>query len=167
MARNKLTFLAFIILGLSTGNAVAEECSEQNAQSASCRGIKTYFYAKYKMDLAVGAGDTLLSLSCDLKRVSSQCRDYRLLATSEATREEMQEGCVSMGGYFHDQQCSPSGALASCRNIVRNYHRPDVIYSTLYYPPSQPNALAPELSQLKQTCQNLGGSFQLPNKSQK
>jgi hypothetical protein len=137
--KNNIHCYLIIIVWMLFRPSFADECTNDNAQSASCRGIKTYFYAKYKMDLAVGAGTNLLSPSCDMKNVNQQCRDYALLEMSKSTLEEMKEGCLSMGGSFSNTKCSDVAKIASCQNILRNYHAPDVIYSTTYYQPNVPN----------------------------
>ena len=80
----------------------------------------------------------------------------------------MKEGCVSMGGDFSNKKCAHEGRIASCNNIVRNYHSPDVIYSTTYYQPIIVDASSiiddssKYLKETQLTCQNLGGSFRLP-----
>ncbi|MFT7371340.1 MAG: hypothetical protein ACI9T9_000015 [Oleiphilaceae bacterium] len=166
MATNALKILCYfiVIIGILFRPSFADECTEENAQSASCRGIKAYFYAKYKMDLAVGAGINLLSVSCDMKKANRQCRNYALLESSKSKLEEMKEGCLSMGGSVSSEKCTEDDKVASCHNIVRNYHAPDVIYSTVYYQPVMPNGLKikNDLHEIKLTCQNLGGKLKSP-----
>lgn len=159
-------FFCFVIVFFGPVNiALAEPCTDQNTQSAACRGIKTYFYAKYKMDLGVGAGIKLLSVSCDMKAINRQCRDYALLESSSKKLDEMREGCKSMGGHFSSKRCSTDNVLSSCRNIVRNYHSPDVIYATTLYKSEDPTQADINLNDRRYTCQSLGGSFRLPAKT--
>ena len=155
-------FKLAVISAASVNLVLAKPCTEENSQSPACRGIKTYFYAKYKMDLGIGAGIKLLSVSCVMKTLNNQCRDYLLLETSNVKLNEMEEGCRSMGGHFSQDKCSDADAISRCNNIVRNYHSPDVIYSTLHYKPDNSPLPDSYIADQKFSCDTLGGAFKLP-----
>lgn len=94
--------------------------------------------------------------SCNLIKLFSQCREYEVLATAKETLAELSEGCESMGGRFLKKACPADKALASCVDIVRNYHRPDVIYNNFYYT-GEPSSWT--LSGVARVCEDLGGEL--------
>lgn len=155
----KVYLLALLILGAALPALAKNACLEEGRQSAECRGIHNYFFAKYKMQAAARAGDKILTLSCDLRAQLKQCRQYSVLASATETRAEMEAGCTSMGGQFSYETCPDENRIGACVNVVRNYHRPDVIYDNLYYQPQKATKEGRKLEELEQTCADLGGSF--------
>ncbi len=74
------------------------------------------------------------SYSCNLREYLNQCRQYSIANDAEETVRELKEGCESMpDGKFQATICSTSGLSSRCVDIVRNYHKPDVIYDNYYY----------------------------------
>ena len=157
----KVCLIALLTLVFALPVFAKNVCLKEGRQSAECRGIHNYFFAKYKMQAAARAGDRVLALSCDLRVQLEQCREYSVLASASETLAEMQAGCTSMGGKFSNVKCPDENSIGACVNVVRNYHRPDVIYDNLYYQSqSQTGAKEPrKLEELKQICADLGGSF--------
>ena len=98
--------------------------------------------------------------SCMLRQHSSLCREYVILDGAVETVSELKEGCESMpAGKFEAQSCSTSGLSGRCMDIVRNYHKPDVIYDNYYYS-NRKNNWTKEMVQ--RVCGDLGGELVLP-----
>ncbi len=100
----------------------------------------------------------LMTYACDMRSTSAQCRTLSVLKTSVQTIADLEDGCTSMGGTFAPGTCPDTGLLARCNDIVRNDHKPDVIYDNHYYAGAQ----AP--GDIARICQNLGGHFADPAK---
>lgn len=94
--------------------------------------------------------------SCNLYAYSKQCRKYEILEGAKTTLSEIQEGCESMGGIFSSEQCPSTNVLAECRDIIRNYHQPDVIYLNIYYESAD---LLWTLDTVTRVCGDLGGEL--------
>ena len=94
--------------------------------------------------------------TCDLLAHSNQCREYEVLEGAKTSLSEIKDGCESMNGIFSRQACSNENKLSACRDIIRNYHQPDVIYSNYYYVGSPSNWT---LDSTKRVCSDLGGEF--------
>ena len=110
----------------------------------------------------VGSVETSTNMSevyaCNLIKNIHQCRDYEILDGATSTLTEIKNGCESMQGSFSPQACTKANLLASCRDIIRNYHQPDVIYTNHYYQGASSiwtDALVQEV------CQELGGELWL------
>jgi len=102
-------------------------------------------------------GGPMKTYSCDLIDYSNQCRQYEILESANDKVEELTDGCSSMGGSFTAEQCPhDKELLAECVDIVRNYHKPDVIYSNFYYAGSPSNW---DKGTLDRVCGDLGGEF--------
>jgi len=97
--------------------------------------------------------------SCMLRQHSSLCREYVILDGAVETISELKEGCESMpAGKFESQSCTTSGLSGRCMDIVRNYHKPDVIYDNYYYS-SRKNNWTQE--KIQRVCSDLGGELVL------
>jgi hypothetical protein len=153
----KRLFACLLIFGLTLQASAKNTCLEEGRQSAACRGIHAYFFAKYKMDAAARSGHKMLTLSCDLRNTLQQCREYRLLANASESLAEMKEGCQSMGGKFSNEICPDSDIVGACNNLVRNYHQPDVIYNNVYYQSNKKSETVWIPDSIKQVCSDLGG----------
>jgi hypothetical protein len=94
--------------------------------------------------------------SCDLKVYSNQCREYIILVSAIDTFQELKEGCESMRGSFKQATCPKEEILTSCADIVRNYHKPDVIYDNYYYL-GKPSDWSKEV--ITRVCGDLGGEL--------
>jgi hypothetical protein len=94
--------------------------------------------------------------TCDLLVYSNQCREYEVLEGANMTLSKIKDGCESMSGVFSKKACSDQEVLSTCRDIIRNYHQPDVIYSNYYYVGSSSNW---NLESTKRVCSDLGGEF--------
>ena len=101
---------------------------------------------------------TILSdvYACNLYDYSKQCREYEILEGAKTTLSEIQEGCESMGGSFSAQRCPSNDILGECRDIIRNYHQPDVIYLNKYYH-SETEVWTLEI--ITRVCGDLGGEL--------
>jgi hypothetical protein len=95
--------------------------------------------------------------SCDLRSYSNQCREYSILEGAKDTFEELDEGCESMSGTFKQTICPSDEILTTCMDIVRNYHKPDVIYDNYYY---QGNPSAWTKKTVMRVCGDLGGELE-------
>ena len=72
--------------------------------------------------------------SCNLVRFAGICRQYQIAVNATETLAELKEGCESMeDAGFEQAACPARGQTAKCMDIVRNYHKPDVIYNNYYY----------------------------------
>jgi hypothetical protein len=96
--------------------------------------------------------------TCDLLAYSNQCREYEILYGAKKTLFEIKDGCESMNGVFSNHVCSDQNVLSACRDIIRNYHQPDLIYSNYYYVGSPSNSHW-SLESTKRVCSDLGGEF--------
>ncbi|MFT6905346.1 MAG: hypothetical protein ACJAS1_002001 [Oleiphilaceae bacterium] len=94
--------------------------------------------------------------TCDLLTHSNQCREYEVLEGAKTTLSDIKDGCESMSGSFSKHACSGQKVLSSCKDIIRNYHQPDVIYSNYYYIGSPSNWT---FESTKRVCSDLGGEF--------
>lgn len=94
--------------------------------------------------------------ACDLFTHSNQCREYEILDGAKTSLSEIKEGCESMGGVFSNKVCSVQNVLSACKDIIRNYHQPDVIYSNYYYSDSLSKWT---LESTRRVCSDLGGEF--------
>lgn len=97
--------------------------------------------------------------SCNLKAMNGQCRQYSLLESSQDTLADLRDGCESMGGKLVPSACPDADLVGSCVDIVRNYHKPDVIYDNFYY---EGDASQWTRSSMQEVCGNLGGEPVLP-----
>ena len=135
-----------------------EKCSLQNF-TPECRDFLRLKQARLLSRKQGKVVDPeLLTYVCDLRTASAQCRTLSVLKQSVQTIADLEEGCTSMGGTFALGACPDTGLLARCNDIVRNDHKPDVIYDNHYYADAQ----AP--SDIARICQNLGGHFVDPAK---
>lgn len=103
-----------------------------------------------------GSRRNFQTYSCDLISYSNQCREYDILTSSRATVQELKDGCESMTGQFRQRLCPTKSMMASCEDIVRNYHKPDVIYNNLYYT-GKPSFWTQEV--IERVCGDLGGEL--------
>jgi hypothetical protein len=103
--------------------------------------------------------DGIQTYSCNLITYSNQCREYTILEEAKATFSELKDGCESMSGTFKNKVCPTENTMASCTDIVRNYHKPDVIYDNNYYL-GLPSQWTKEI--ITRVCGDLGGEY-LPN----
>jgi hypothetical protein len=94
--------------------------------------------------------------SCDLRSYSNQCREYSILASAKDTFNELKSGCESMKGSFNQSTCPVDNIIASCTDIVRNYHKPDVIYDNFYYQ-GKPSSWTKDV--IVRVCGDLGGEL--------
>lgn len=98
----------------------------------------------------------LMTYACDMQSTSAQCRTLSVLKTSVQTIVDLEEGCTSMGGTFAPGTCPDTSLLARCNDIVRNDHKPDVIYDNHYYVSADTTSTPSDIARI---CQNLGGHF--------
>jgi len=94
--------------------------------------------------------------TCDVSLMSNQCRRYEILSGSDDTLNELIESCESMGGKFELSVCPAVNEIARCIDIVRNYHRPDVIYDNIYYSGASSIWDEPTVARV---CIDLGGEL--------
>ena len=94
-------------------------------------------------------------LSCNLRAVFNQCRQYAVYpANAVQRRAEIAESCTSLGGELREASCPGEGRLARCRELK---FRRDVYYDATYYtgPPSNWSA-----AELQVQCQHLPGQWE-------
>jgi len=68
----------------------------------------------------------------------------------------LKESCGSMGGNFEQLHCPSSKYISVCSEIIRNLHKPDVIYNTFYYGGNQSLW---DIESTQRVCGNLGGTW--------
>jgi len=101
-------------------------------------------------------GEGTETYSCNLISYTNQCREYSVLEGAEDTFLDLKEGCESMSGAFKKTVCATEGLTATCTDIVRNYHKPDVIYDNYYYQ-GKPSNWSNNV--IERVCGDLGGEF--------
>lgn len=143
----KNTSLFYLLLAVCSTELVAVE-NYPDSHNHEHNGMKEH--ADHKR-----AGN-IKTYSCDLKAYSNQCREYRILASAVDTFQELKEGCESMSGRFKQTTCPAEEILTACTDIVRNYHKPDVIYDNYYYQ-GKPSAWTKEI--ITRVCGDLGGEL--------
>lgn len=95
--------------------------------------------------------------SCNLIRFAGICRQYEIAVTATDTARELKEGCESMqNAKFTQSSCPEKGLTSKCVAIVRNYHKPDVIYDNYYYGIRHSRWTEAEA---KRVCGDLEGEF--------
>lgn len=158
----------FVVLGASlSAHAEQPVCDlRQGTLTPECRGfldLKRARVASPPTSTEVtnrAVPSRVQTYSCDLRQTHSQCRRYSLLEGATETLAELKEGCESMGGAFQPVTCPDIGVSGICVDIVRNYHKPDVIYDNVYYQ-GQPSSPWTQ-NTMEEVCKNLGGELQLP-----
>lgn len=129
------------------------KCTLQNF-TPECRDFLRLKQARLLSRQQGTVGDPeLITYACDLRTASAQCRTLSVLKKSVQTIADLDDGCTSMGGTFAPGACPDTQLLARCNDIVRNDHKPDVIYDNHYYADVE----AP--GDIARICQNLGGHF--------
>ncbi len=149
----RIYFRTFVVIVLSA--ATLSTYAAQN--DAASKVPSSTSSSKRAINFQISSPHSSQTYSCKLMTYSSQCREYEILASATDTLAELSEGCKSMGGAFHKAQCPSKDYLASCVDIVRNYHRPDVIYNNYYY---SIKPLSWKLPDVERVCTDLGGELE-------
>ena len=110
----------------------------------------------HKPQVAKPMGNTK-EYACNLIRFAGICRQYEIAVGATDTVKELKEGCESMeDASFTQAACPKRGLTSKCVAIVRNYHKPDVIYDNYYYGERNPRWKEAEA---KRVCGDLEGEY--------
>lgn len=153
-----MIFLVRVVISISLCLLSAQLLAAQNLSDKSEKPEETKPSSNKRfINFQISSPHKSNTYSCNLVSYSNQCREYEILASAKDTLDELTDGCESMGGKFQKVDCPDENYLASCVDIVRNYHRPDVIYNNLYYSgkPTQWN-----LESVERVCGDLGGEIE-------
>ena len=133
-------YLIALVLGLSAATIWATDAEEPRHERAR-----------------PGPRSDLETYSCDLREYSGLCRQYSIAAGADETISALKEGCESMpDGRFQEVECSTSALSSRCIDIVRDYHKPDVIYDNYYYSNTKGDWTR---EKTQRVCGDLGGEF--------
>lgn len=167
--RGRLLALFVLLAASNSGFAEQPICDlRQGNLTSACRDFLDLKRSRVQPVTTSVMPAKVQTYSCDLRQTHSLCRRYSLLEGATETLAELKEGCESMGGRFEPVACPASDQAGACVDIVRNYHKPDVIYDNVYYngtgqldampqqehPPWTPDTMA-------EICENLGGELQV------
>jgi hypothetical protein len=135
-----------LILALCPTLAIAESI-HKNWENGAPAGDKAP-----AINFQLSAPHSAETYSCNLIATSKLCREYKINPKMQHKVKELQEGCESMGGAFKQDQCPEGKRVGACKDIVRNYHRHDLIYDSYYYRGAPNNWTADEVARV---CDNL------------
>ncbi|MFT5717815.1 MAG: hypothetical protein ACI9T7_002013 [Oleiphilaceae bacterium] len=111
---------------------------------------------KPRINFQISAPHKAKTYSCKLLQHAFQCREYKIIPTAKHILNDLKESCGSMGGNFEQLHCPSSKYISVCSEIIRNLHKPDVIYNTFYYGGNQSLW---DIESTQRVCGNLGGTW--------
>ena len=96
--------------------------------------------------------------SCDLRKFSSQCREYPISKDIAFKLNELKLSCESMpNGLFMEGICSSEMRTGRCLTIVSNYHdSKSIIYDNHYY--QGVNSIWNKI-EIKRVCEDMDGTY--------
>jgi hypothetical protein len=118
--------------------------------------LKKEARTKPRINFQISAPHKAKTYSCRLLQHSYQCREYEIIPTAKHILNDLIESCGSMGGNFEQSHCPSTKHISVCSEIIRNLHKPDVIYNSFYYGGNQSHW---DIESTQRVCGNLGGTW--------
>jgi hypothetical protein len=157
---DNMTFLETKIRGIKTGTAVITLLLCTNVSGTENKSGEKHLNEETRsrpvINFQNSAPHKSKTYSCNLLQNFYQCREYGIIPTAKIILNDIQESCESMGGEFRQTHCPTLSQISVCSEVIRNLHKPDVIYNNIYYSGNQSHW---DIETTQRVCDNLGGKW--------